>query len=855
MRSPTLRVDMAIRVGAAAIERILDAGDRLALQVQHPDDLGAAIGALKLARVDLLGLSSRREPAGDDADAEAGPRPTGQATVSPVVNAPGGPLVLVERLDAEFDALRTVPDVVIRRLEQAGVTTASVEVPLLGGDLDRLDATPQAVVLRLFPRPAATGTGIPPEWLDIACEWVGGDLRPNDELRLRILGVEFAVSVGDCSAVVHECGLARAWCDAVNGDLDDRIRTASLTFGRLPHLALAAGGPLVDLGALLARYELLQDVARELAAELAYACIDFEPTFEGLSFGLAGDGWQAAGGASPNLVVRELIEERVPDAYPYQVLGPAQMARLSSTELPAEPLGDGRAEVVIDDPRLWLPSAPERPEVQAEGWELLRPCLVTSEEAVALVELRAMAGGASPAPAPDAPSTFEEAPSSSTPDLDAIVLEASPHVRRGTRLTLLELVSWLAHEPHSDDPATAAPVLATFARWLANGLGDAERQSLKAVAARLVGTAPADPADEHARRWAATEWLVKVQAPAWLRAAGLGEAADRIERIGPLAEDHELVRAVDVLGTAIAVASRRIDITASIAQEEGGSSGALGLDDDPSIWMAWEQVAESTGWVAASEAATQGAPAELAYATDLRVIECSRDARLRDEIAAGRQSISDIAWSSALHAVADETWEQAWRAADLAARELSGFTIRIEVGRVAKTVLERDAAGDDLPDAALEVADRAARDSLTRAALRGGAGEEEHPWDAARNAARQSPGGTEWAFVMDEARRAVGEDAWAQAMADARDVTLGMLVTAPDTVARIVAASVAREASSAAARGIAVRAAAVAQARGARAEEVEEAVRRALEEVAAPLRAEAVDLLDRLIVPRPATMA
>jgi hypothetical protein len=66
-------------------------------------------------------------------------------------------------------------------------------------------------------------------------------------------------------------------------------------------------------------------------------------------------------------------------------------------------------------------------------------------------------------------------------------------------------------------------------------------------------------------------------------------------------------------------------------------------------------------------------------------------------------------------------------------------------------------------------------------------------------------------------------------------------------VARVVAVSVAREASSAAARSLAVRAAAVAHARGI---DVEQSVYYALEEVAAGLRQQAVRLLDRMISPR-----
>jgi hypothetical protein len=48
---------MGVRVGGNTVQRILDAPDAFALQVQHPSDVGAAIGALKLARVDLLGLA------------------------------------------------------------------------------------------------------------------------------------------------------------------------------------------------------------------------------------------------------------------------------------------------------------------------------------------------------------------------------------------------------------------------------------------------------------------------------------------------------------------------------------------------------------------------------------------------------------------------------------------------------------------------------------------------------------------------------------------------------------------------------------------------------------------------------
>jgi hypothetical protein len=826
-------------VGRETVQRLAAAPDTFALQVRGSSDLGAAIHALKLARVDVLGLAARTR-ATDGGPSDPPPDPP---TVSSVVNAPGGPLFLVENLAADADLLSSIPDVVVRRLEKAGVESATVEAPPRGGPLDALDTTRHAVVLRLFPRPRGRATTLPADWLDIACEWVTGDLGDDESSRLRVLGVEFDVPATEVSAVVHDCGLAKAWCDAVNGQLDDRVRIASITFGRLPHLALAAGGPQVDGNGLVARFHLLQEVARELAADVAYGCIDFEPTFEGLALGLSPTGWQAQGGAPPNVIARELIDERVPDAYPYQVLGPGHIARLGEISLAHEALGDGRIEITLDEPASWLPGRPERDDVQSQGWDVLAPCLVLDEDLAALVAAR----GAGAEVLDVEESEADIAALESIPDLDGIILERSAHSRRGTKLSLLELVTWLNHEPHSDLPPSVSPVLSTYARWLAAGFDNEDRQALKALAPRLIGTGPASAEEERARQWLATEWLVHVQAPAWLRAAGLAEAADRLESLGRLTDDLELVRAVDILGTAITIASRRIDITASIVSDDDVKHG---VPDEEIVWDAWERVTETTGYVAASEAATHGAPAELTYATDLRVIECSRDPRVRDELEDSRQSVGDTAWTTALHAVADEAWEQGWRAADLAARELSGFTIRVEMGRIAKTVLARD----EDREMALEVADQAARDSLTRAALAGGAYTDEHPWDAARNAARVSEGGQEWSVVSDESRRAIGEHAWAQAMADARAVVSDLLADTPDTVARVVVASVAREASSAAARGVALRASAVARAQGGDHAETEIAAHEALQRTAIGLQAEALVLLDHLIdveVPAP----
>jgi hypothetical protein len=772
-------------------------------------------------------------------------------------------LLVVEHLDAPFDTLRTVPDLVVRRLEQAGLEYATVIAPDRGGHLDALDETRSAVVLRLFPDPRGPAGSVPPDWLDIACEWVLGDLDDNASVAMRILGVEFEVGIGDASAVFHECGLARAWSDIVHGDVRDRLRTASLTFGRLPHLALAAGGPGADNPGLVARFALLRDVARELAGEVAYACIDIEATFEGLALGLSPDGWRRQGGAPPNVVAGELVDLYVPDAFPYQVLGPNHLSGLDAGELVALP--NGRAELLIGAPAEWLPSSVDRYELQQAGWEILEACLLGEDdlgEALRERDEARLADGGYSVRAPEADDAGEP-----IPDLATIVVEGHPHSRRGTRLSVLELASWLNHEQHSDAPSAVSPVVASFVRWWAAGLDEESRQRLKPFAAAMIGTG-GQPSAERTRRWIAVDWLARVHAPAWLRLAGLDEAADRLEELDSVQETEQLVRAVDVLGSAVAIASRRLDIAAAIA----GTDPNEGLDQ--MAWDAWEQVSERSGWVAASETATLGAPSDLTNATDLRVIECSRDPRARDEIEAARVSVGDATWTTALHAFSDEAWRRGWRAADAATREIAGVGVREHLDRIAAAVVKRAPSGDELPEAVLDTAEQAARDELTRLVLYGrdsrartadvvsgaaaapvlndlphGRTTTEHPWDAARQAARSSATGDTWAVVVEDARKAVGEDAWAQAMADARTATDDLLRDGPDLVGRAVAAAVAREACSAAARGVAYRAITAARNGGSDDRAAYAAAVAALEPTAVALRERGFALLARLIDP------
>lgn len=78
----------------------------------------------------------------------------------------------------------------------------------------------------------------------------------------------------------------------------------------------------------------------------------------------------------------------------------------------------------------------------------------------------------------------------------------------------MEVVSWLAGEDFSEEPACLSPVLGSFLENWNDVLDDKARQNLKPFLARTVGTAN-DGYDQQ-RSWLAAEWLQRTYIPVWL---------------------------------------------------------------------------------------------------------------------------------------------------------------------------------------------------------------------------------------------------------------------------------------------------------------------------------------------------
>jgi hypothetical protein len=245
-------------------------------------------------------------------------------------------------------------------------------------------------------------------------------------------------------------------------------------------------------------------------------------------------------------------------------------------------------------------------------------------------------------------------------DLSAVRLDSGAHRSFEQGACLLELVSYMAKEPWSDHPKCVSPVLAAFGRAWNDALDDDTRQRLKDYAPRLIGTnTGAD--DDETRAWMATDWLARVQTPAWLRLAGLTEQAQALE---------SLARIVDAT-TAIAAQP-----TLDRARKDAAAAG------DAARAAAWD-AARAAAWAAAWDAARAAAGA----------------------------TAGDAAGGAAWAAAEDAAWDAAWAAAWDAARAAAG-----DAARAAAWAAARAAAGDAARAAARAAAWAAAEDAAWAAA-------------------------------------------------------------------------------------------------------------------------------------------
>ena len=116
-------------------------------------------------------------------------------------------------------------------------------------------------------------------------------------------------------------------------------------------------------------------------------------------------------------------------------------------------------------------------------------------------------------------------------------LSAGGHEHVDEGACFMEAVAYVAGEPWSDKPACACPVLGAFLRTWNDDLSDTDRNRLlRPLVRRLVGSR-STPEVEARRSWLAMDWLVRTNAPTWLRLVpALVPHADALTDLPPIVD-------------------------------------------------------------------------------------------------------------------------------------------------------------------------------------------------------------------------------------------------------------------------------------------------------------------------------
>ena len=219
-----------------------------------------------------------------------------------------------------------------------------------------------------------------------------------------------------------------------------------------------------------------------------------------------------------------------------------------------------------------------------------------------------------------------------TLDLDNLhLLTGSHYPNDEQRMCVMEAVAFLAGEEWSDHPACASRVVGTFLRSWNDVLPDDQRQELRRYIPRLVGSA-GTPEQEGRRSWMALDWLVRVQAPAWLRLAGLTGQADMLAGMAEVTPET----------------CPSIEAPLQAVRQDADAARDAARD---AAWDAAGAAAGAAAWDAAWAAARAAA----------------RDA--------ARDAAWAAAWAAAWDAARDAARDAAWAAAGAAAWERLGPTV------------------------------------------------------------------------------------------------------------------------------------------------------------------------------------
>jgi hypothetical protein len=166
---------------------------------------------------------------------------------------------------------------------------------------------------------------------------------------------------------------------------------------------------------------------------------------------------------------------------------------------------------------------------------------------------------------------------------------------------VMEAAAWIAGEEWTDQPECVSPIIGAFMRRWNDDMDDEGRQRLKPLLPLLLDTTTGRAEDEEKRAWMATDWLVRVNAPAAFRLAELTEQADRLASLPEINSIETATAAQPIIEAAASAAWAAWDARAAWAASAAWAA-----------WDAWDASAARAAW--AASAARDASAARAAWA-------------------------------------------------------------------------------------------------------------------------------------------------------------------------------------------------------------------------------------------------
>jgi hypothetical protein len=193
------------------------------------------------------------------------------------------------------------------------------------------------------------------------------------------------------------------------------------------------------------------------------------------------------------------------------------------------------------------------------------------------------------------------------PSFDQVSLSRGAHPRREDGLCAMELVAWMAGEPHTDEPQCACPVIAAYVRALNDALpDDATRTRLLTPLVPTLLNTRGVVADERRRGMLVVDAMVRRFVPHALRRTGRCEQADALaglHRVRDLASTRMALRALEAWAPEQSAARWVLQRAVEGSQSLRFVAGAI---------QVVRRVGDATAWQMAADLAT-----DLALSTDV----------------------------------------------------------------------------------------------------------------------------------------------------------------------------------------------------------------------------------------------